>query len=621
MIGRIIGNRYEILEQLGEGGMSLVYKARCTLLNRTVTIKILRPEFTGDQEFVNRFRREAQAVAKLSHPNIVSVYDVGEDNGIYYIVMEYVEGKTLKEVIREEGPLSPQRAVAIAEQICLALEHAHENGIVHRDIKPHNILISRDGRVKVTDFGIARAVSSATVTQAGTVLGSVHYFSPEQARGEVTGTYSDLYSLGVVMYEMVTGRVPFDGETPVAIALKHIQEQPVPPSALNPQVTPELEKVILRAMDKNLDRRYRSAREMLADLKTVLSGRIDERTRALPVPPPAEETRVLTPEEYLRMQEENQPKKKKMRRGAKIALILAGILFFVGLGIALNLLLAVPDVVVPDVRGMTLDQAERILEERGLRALVIDQQYSSEVPAGQVISQVPEPGRKVKKGRTVNLVLSKGVETVSVPDVRGKEVQYARFALEDRGFKVEITYEFSDTVPQDRVIDQAPEPGSWVEKGSTVTLTVSKGKEPKFVTVPDLVGRTLEEAKKLLEDLGLSLNDEIGRQSSDEYFKDRVISQEPAAGTQLQEGEAVKVTVSNGPGPEKKEARIWVKNPDSNFHTISIFVIDSRGKTEVYRKTFAPGEEDQVTVVYYGGNARYEVWQDDKPTDQKGTLP
>ncbi|HHW43609.1 MAG TPA: Stk1 family PASTA domain-containing Ser/Thr kinase, partial [Desulfotomaculum sp.] len=293
MIGKQLGNRYEILEQLGGGGMAIVYKGRDTFLNRLVTIKMLRPEFSSDQDFTRRFRREAQAVASLSHPHIVSIYDVGQEEGVQYLVMEYVDGEDLKTLIRREGALDAERAVQIALQVLEALEHAHENNIVHRDIKPHNILLTKSGRAKLTDFGIAREATAATVTQTDTIVGSVHYLSPEQARGEVAGPKSDIYSLGVVLYEMLTGTVPFAGDSPISVAIKHIQEEPEPPSRRNPAIPPALEQVVLRALAKNPGQRFASAREMAIHLEDIFRGNAEEATRFIPVDEMA--TRVIKP--------------------------------------------------------------------------------------------------------------------------------------------------------------------------------------------------------------------------------------------------------------------------------------------------------------------------------------
>lgn len=379
--------------------MALVYKARCTLLQRIVTIKVLRPEFTSDPDFVDRFRNEAQAVARLSHPNIVGIYDVGEENGIHYIVMEYIEGRNLKEVIHEKGALPVNEAVNIAKQICDALSHAHENGIIHRDIKPHNILLANNGRVKVTDFGIARAVTASTITQHGTILGSVHYISPEQAKGQPATAQSDLYSAGVVLYEMLTGKVPFEADTPVSVALKHIQEKPAIPSTVNPQVTPELDKVILRAMEKDPGLRYQTAKSMADDLNTVLLGRISDETKAIDMDEFA--TKVMpvvsdTGQEGGTGESRKERRRKRVRPMVKVyaAVIILGIL--IGLAYGLNAFMYVPEVEVPDVTNMPLDTALRALEAIGLKAEFTRQNHP-EVEAGNVISQEPGPGRKLKE--------------------------------------------------------------------------------------------------------------------------------------------------------------------------------------------------------------------------------
>ncbi|WP_052218743.1 Stk1 family PASTA domain-containing Ser/Thr kinase [Thermincola ferriacetica] len=620
-VGQFLGNnRYEILSQLGGGGMALVYKARCTLLQRIVTIKVLRPEFTSDPDFVDRFRNEAQAVARLSHPNIVGIYDVGEENGIHYIVMEYIEGRNLKEVIHEKGALPVNEAVNIAKQICDALSHAHENGIIHRDIKPHNILLANNGRVKVTDFGIARAVTASTITQHGTILGSVHYISPEQAKGQPATAQSDLYSAGVVLYEMLTGKVPFEADTPVSVALKHIQEKPAIPSTVNPQVTPELDKVILRAMEKDPGLRYQTAKSMAADLNTVLLGRISDETKAIDMDEFA--TKVMpvvsdTGQEGGTGESRKERRRKRVRPMVKVyaAVIILGIL--IGLAYGLNAFMYVPEVEVPDVTNMPLDTALRTLEAIGLKAEFTRQNHP-EVEAGNVISQEPGPGEKIKKNRTVMLYVSSGPKMVEVPDVGQKDIEAAKIDLENKGFKYNIKESYSDEVVEGAVISQLPEAGEKAPEGSTVTLEVSKGREPRYVIVPNLIGLTLSEAKKKIEAANLILSQDIGQEESTEYEAGIVIRQDPVSGErQVLEGTEVKVVLSRGPGPEAKTARVEMKVPnDGSTHNVKIVVTDVTGTREAYNKTLNPGEQVSEIITYYK-EARIEVWMDGTLLEEK----
>lgn len=622
MIGKILGNRYEIIEQLGGGGMALVYKAKCTLLNRIVTVKVLRPEFTSDQEFVDRFRREAQSVAKLSHPNIVSVYDVGEEDGIYYIIMEYIDGRTLKEVIMEKGKLPVNEAVQISEQICQGIGHAHENGIVHRDIKPHNILITKSGLVKVTDFGIARAVTAATVTHTGNIIGSVHYFSPEQAKGEDAGVRSDIYSAGVVLYEMLTGKVPFDGETPISVAIKHIQEKPVPPSHIERDISPELERVVMRAMEKDPILRYQTAFEMASDLKTVLEGRISNQTRVMPLDEFA--TKVLPAEALAKelgksVPDQAQPaKKKKLKPKAKAAIIGGILLLLILAFFGIRNYLIVPDVTVPDVTKMSFADANRTLKDRGLSGHITDYEFSADVPKDRVVDTSPKPGDKVKKGRVISLTVSKGVKMAAVPDVRKKTLTDAQYELKDAGFKVSTIYEYNNDLPKDTVIDQDPSQDTNSPIGSVVTLRVSKGQQ---VIVPDLTGKTLDDAKTILQKYGYDLDSNVTRKSSNDYVKDQIIDQNPKPGSPLDQGKTVSVVVSDGPGPATnktpKTANVQVTVTDSQPQEIVIYVTDDTGRSEVYRKVLQSGQTVVVPVSYYGKGIA-EVYQAGKQTQ---TLP
>ena len=496
--GKLLGSRYEIIEKIGNGGMATVYKAKDLVLKRYVAVKILREEYTTDNEFIKRFNTEAESAASLTHPNIVSVYDVGKEGNLYYIVMELIKGKTLKEIIVEDGRMGWKWSVKIAKQIAQALETAHRNNIIHRDIKPHNIIITEDGTAKVTDFGIAKAVSNSTITAFGTTIGSVHYFSPEHARGGYTDAKSDLYSLGVVLYEMVTGRVPFDADTPVSVALKHMQEKPVPPIELNPAIPQSLNDLILKAMEKDPNMRYSTATEMIEDLDKILKN------------PEAEVGVVDKSQARARriQQEENQTNQSKFaklkkyleeHKGVKIALIVAIflIVFIASIGITLGVLNSgkPKDILLPIFTNLTLDEAKAKAEEVKLNLNVSEEKYDVQIEEGKIISQDPkyQPNFTVKEGSTVNVVVSKGQEIVKVTKLVGKTKDEARKELKDLGLEMEIEEVNSDDVEPGIVIEQDKQEGEEVLAGTKIKLKVSLGIEK--VEVPDLKGLSEDEAK------------------------------------------------------------------------------------------------------------------------------
>jgi serine/threonine protein kinase len=500
--GKLLGSRYEIIEKIGNGGMATVYKAKDLVLKRYVAVKILREEYTTDNEFIKRFNTEAESAASLTHPNIVSVYDVGKEGNLYYIVMELIKGKTLKEIIVEDGRMGWKWSVKIAKQIAQALETAHRNNIIHRDIKPHNIIITEDGTAKVTDFGIAKAVSNSTITAFGTTIGSVHYFSPEHARGGYTDAKSDLYSLGVVLYEMVTGRVPFDADTPVSVALKHMQEKPVPPIELNPAIPQSLNDLILKAMEKDPNMRYSTATEMIEDLDKILKN------------PEAEVGVVDKSQARARriQQEDNQTNQSKFakfkkyleeHKGVKIALIVAIflIVFIASIGITLGVLNSgkPKDILLPNFTNLILDEAKAKAEEVKLNLNVSEEKYDVQIEEGKIISQDPPEGYKyqpnftVKEGSTVNVVVSKGQEIVKVTKLVGKTKDEARKELKDLGLEMEIEEVNSDDVEPGIVIEQDKQEGEEVLAGTKIKLKVSLGIEK--VEVPDLKGLSEDEAK------------------------------------------------------------------------------------------------------------------------------
>ncbi len=504
--------------------MATVYKAKCLVLNRYVAVKILRDEFTTDEEFIKRFNIEAQAAASLTHPNIVSVYDVGNEGNLYYIVMELVKGKTLKEIIVEDGALGWKWSVKVAMQIASALEMAHRNNIIHRDIKPHNIIITEDGVAKVTDFGIAKAVSNSTITAFGTTIGSVHYFSPEHARGGFTDAKSDLYSLGVVMYEMVTGRVPFDSDTPVSVALKHMQEEPIEPIVLKPDLPKSVNDIILKAMKKNTEERYASATEMLKDLERALK-QPDGNFVFGDEPDNFKTQRIdldyITKSEQRSKENKEEPKGKfaKMKKFFEehkaikiICIILACILVFSlamgGTYLALTLGRA-KEVQVPDLSNMTLEQAQEEAKKLKIKIQVQEEKYHLEIPEGQIIEQDPkyQNNYKIKEGSTIKVIVSKGQEIVKMPKVVGLKRDEAINLLKETGLEYEVKEENSDDIEKGIVIKQETEAGKEIQQddeipaGTKIIIRVSMGIEQ--VEVPDLSGKTESEAKTAISNAKL----------------------------------------------------------------------------------------------------------------------
>ncbi len=561
--GKLLGNRYEMIEKIGNGGMATVYRATDKILKRDVAVKILRDEFTTDEEFIKRFEVEAQSAARLTHPNIVSIYDVGVEDNLHYIVMELIQGKTLKEIIVEEkGPLPWKWSVNVAIQIASALETAHRNNIIHRDIKPHNIIITEDGIAKVTDFGIAKAVSNSTITAFGTTIGSVHYFSPEHARGGFTDAKSDLYSLGVVMYEMVTGRVPFDADTPVSVALKHMQEEPEEPIELNPNLPTSVNKIILKAMQKDTTLRYQSATEMLRDLRKSLKDPDGDFVEEEEYDPTAKTQKINTDMygNLLDEEKENQGKNKKDKKDKKdgkfksfikkhkalsifIGLIL---LFAISLGGTMAVLNITnpPEVSMPNVVGLSREEAQKEIEEANLVFEVSSEEYNKDVPEGFVISQDPaymENYNKVKEGSTVSVVISKGQEKTTVPNVEGKERAEAIKLLEDANLKAEVVEETSRTVEEGYVISQETDPDSEAYAGDTVVIHVSTGTGIKQVTVISVVGQDEATAKSNLENLGLKVN--VTYQDSNSN-NGKVTRQSIEANKVVDEGTTITLTVN-----------------------------------------------------------------------------
>lgn len=581
--GQLLKERYRIIEKIGSGGMADVYLAEDIVLNRKVAVKVMHENLASDENFVRRFKREAQAAANLNHPNIVSVYDWGSENSTYFIVMEYIVGKTLKDIVRERGVLPLEYGLDIAKQIASALAFAHRHEVIHRDIKPHNIIITDDGLVKVADFGIARA-KSGSITDTGPVMGSVHYLSPEQAQGLPATELSDIYSLGVVMYEMFTGSLPFEGESAIAIAMKHASEDPVPPSKLNPRITPELEAIILKAMAKDPFDRYQSAEGILNDLKRLSQGKSVEATKQS-----YDKTIVIRPSKA----------EKKTGRKASSVFLFTTVLLLVALGVvfagyAYLSRVSAKYVEVPKLIDLNVEEAKKILEERGLKLKIAGKEYSSTYEEGKIIKQMPSPGQKLEKGREVKVVISLGERPVNVPDLIGKSELEAGQILGELGLRIgNVSYEYSDEIPEDRIMKQSPTPGSKVPKGSAVDIVISKGIE--VVIVPDVTGLSLEKAKELIKKAGLTF--EIIEEESETYEKGKVIRQSPSPGDNAKKGDKVLLVVSSGPafvtvpnliGMDSMSARNQITNLGLEVEVIDVEVLDENQVGKVVQQTPDP---------------------------------
>lgn len=557
MSSRLLSGRYELLEKIGDGGMAVVYKGKDRLLNRFIAIKILRPEFTKDASFVENFKRESQAAAGLSHPNIVSVYDVGKEGNINYIVMELVEGKNLSTIIAEEAPLDYRRVIDLTKQVASALRIAHKNKIIHRDVKPHNIMVTSDGVAKLADFGIAKAVNDATLSTNSKVIGSVHYFSPEQARGNYVDERSDIYSLGIVMYEMLTGRVPFDGDNPVSIALKHINEEIVPPHEYVDGIPPALERAVLKATNKFQTNRFNSADELIEELdniefvtKVVGNSIFAEASNEVArkrsdLEDPSEDEELLSNRKGKKAKKNkkqgNSSRKKKIIR---IALALAAILL-IALGVAFATGKFSGKAKVPDLSDMTYKEAKKAADDAGFKIEKGKAVYSSEISEGHVVEQNPAGGEEAKKGSTIKVNLSKGSKDGTVPNLVGQNYKKVEKDLKKAGYKLGIVKSETSNKPEGTILSQDPAAGSNADKGTKINITISDGKGKDKGTVPSVTGKSLEEAKAAIRNAGFSVGN-ITYDESNVYGNGYVMWQQYAANTSLEKGQTIDIEVSKG---------------------------------------------------------------------------
>lgn len=639
MIGKVLGNRYEIIEQIGNGGMALVYKAKCRLLDRFVAIKILKDEFIDDEEFIIKFKRESQAAASLSHPNIVNIYDVGvEDDGnkkIHYIVMEYINGKNLKEILKENGAFSLEDTINYSLQIAEALQNAHKNLIVHRDIKPQNIMVTNDKRLKVTDFGIARAVTASTVTTSSNVLGSVHYFSPEQARGGYTDEKSDIYSLGIVMYEMITGKLPYDGDSAISVALKHVQDDIVPPRQLDNTIPVALESIILKCVQKRQADRYNNIGNLIKDLKNInimdiihvpIVESVDFNTRIIP---------VIKDESEIDMSDYNKTNKNKSKKNKKSS---GGLMIFLGILLAFLLVtivtlgmsrlqgfLKTEEIIVPNIIGKNQDIAKSEIEGLGLKFIVLGKVKDAKFEKNQVVTQ-SEPGKsKVKKGFPIEVTISEGVDALKVPNVVNTELKEAEELIKSAGLTVgKPTYEFSPTIPINLIIRQKPEAFENVEQGTKVEFVISQGTEVKNVIMIKVVGKDINIARSELAALGLIL-DNVKYESNDNIVKDIVIWQEYDSGNELETGTAVDLIVSKGPNEEPEEPTIdkpvvpvetsitFTLTPPQEKPTTEIKVVRTQdGVTTIVYKKNHNADDGEIVIPLMGKKGdQFDILYDD----------
>ncbi len=624
LIGRTLNNRYQIVERIGVGGMAEVYRAQDSVLGRTVAVKVMLPQYAEDPSFAARFRQEAASAANLSSPYIVNVYDWGQDSGTYYIVMEYVRGSDLKTAIKQRGPINQRKVAEIGSQVCQALSVAHNMDIIHRDIKPQNIMVQPDGNVKVMDFGIARAKNS-DAEKTSAVLGTAHYISPEQAQGKDLSSTSDIYSLGIVLYESVTGQLPFDGPDAVSVAMKQVQEAPVAPSQIKPDIDPSLEAIIMKAIEKDPANRFQTAQEMRGALNDFLAGRpvsfgdyTSARTAVIGAPsvPPVDHgacsagsTSVMPTvdqPEYganahgvsaSRSYREDQTAAKPKKKGALVAIaVVAAIAVIAAIAFAL-VSRGSGDITVPDVTGKTQAEAASALSSAGLSVGNVTEVYSDTVDAGKVISTDPKSGTKASEGAKVNLTISQGAEKVKVPDLENMTAKEARAALQKLGLKDSAgTAEYSDSVEKNHVARQDPAAGSEVEKGATITYYLSAGKEG--TDVPDVRGKSEGDATALLTNAGFKVTSQY--ESSSTVDEGKVISQTPDAGSSAKEGDTINITVSTGKSTHSVSASA---GSGGSVSPGSVTVDDGGSATF----TVTPSSGYKVDSVYDNYGASYSV--------------
>jgi eukaryotic-like serine/threonine-protein kinase len=643
LIGKRLSGRYKVLEMIGGGGMANVYLAHDMILDRDVAVKMLRLDFANDEEFIRRFRREAQSATSLAHPNIVSIYDVGEENDLYYIVMEYVEGQTLKQYIQQSSPLQVEDTIEIMKQLTSAISHAHQNHIIHRDIKPQNILVDRFGNVKITDFGIAMALSATSITQTNSVLGSVHYLSPEQARGGMANKKSDVYSLGIVMFELLTGRLPFSGESAVSIALKHLQSETPSVRRWNPNIPQSVENIVLKATAKDSFHRYNNVDEMEEDLRTALdSERLnelkfvipvdDEATKAIPVITNDRPLQNLG-ETMVHSQDKNKvndvdPKGKEKKRKKWPIILISTFLVLSLLGLFTFLvlpgLISPKDVTIPDVSGLELEEAIEKIESAGLQ---VDEEIEStheEIEEGIVIKTNPEEGSTVKEDTAINIYISIGKDKFEIPDYTGRKYEDVMRILDNQDFKDIKIKEVFDVSDNGTILSQKPESGEEIVPEDTILeFEVSKG--PEKIILIDLTESNAKGAQDYVDSVGLTLD------ASEEKYDDtipagNIISQSPPPGTEMKKGDTVSVIISKGK-EEKPHKTVpidilieYTGTEPGQEQKVTIYIEDVNRSMLIPAETFPIFATTHKTIellVPYDGDAGYKVYRDDNVIYEK----
>jgi len=640
MIGKLLNDRYKIKKQRGSGGMALVYEAQDILLDRKVAIKMLRPEFVSDEDFINKFRHEAKAVARITHPNVVSIYDIVESEESLYLVMEYIEGKDLKSLIKERGQLSVVEALDIANQVTAGVEVAHENNIVHCDIKPHNILITDNNQVKVTDFGIARAVSSSTMTITDTIMGSAHYFSPEQAQGKEINTYSDIYSIGVVLYEMLSGRVPFKGESPISVALKHIQKEPKELKEVFPSVPEEVNELVMKTLSKEPEDRQESASQLREEIIMAIKNiEASDQFKEEKTGEEGSQTKILNKSDIKKegLEKEKEQDKKvnsktsktdksfftpEKKKGFKlnkwviwalVVVILASASVF-GLVYFFKVYTEVPIVKVPNLVEKEFSEAEDIAAQQGLDLEKSEEAvFHNDIEEGYIVTQEPKPGERIKQTRNVVVTVSKGPKIVELPDFNNRPLREAEVILDNLGLSLqEVSYEYSEQYRENYIISQSPEPGSETEINTQVELVVSKGPQPIMVTMPSLLGVDKERAFNLIQRNGLKVG-KLNYGKSTRYEEGLIMNQQYEAGENVPENSTVDLGISTGlvnKGDfQEHKTNIGINIVGSNNQEIKIVVKDSNGEEVAYQKTHSPGEYVNETI-YSVGPTVLEIYRD-----------
>ncbi len=616
MSEKILAERYHLVEQIGIGGMAIVYRAIDQRTGHNVAVKVLRPEFNQDAEFVSRFQREAEAASKMTHHNIVNLLDVGMDGDNRYLVMEYVQGKTLKELIKEKGRLSPQVAAQITIRILSALQHAHQNGIIHRDIKPQNILVHADGHIKVSDFGIARMANSSTLTKGDSVMGSVHYFSPEQASGQVAGVTSDLYSVGVVMYEMLTGHVPFDGDSPVAVAMQHLHARPAPIENFAPDSPPAINHVCMMAMEKNPKYRYQSAREMAAELRMALEGRVEKmlpRVVDKPIAPPPAPAPAPKADDSARYHPARKPSARHRGLWVLFTLLMtAAVCYGLYMGGAAIYEKVVNSTTVPYFVGMEVTAAQRSAQRAGLNPEIVEINHPT-VSEGMVILQAPEADSTLRKGDSVVLTVSKGPSSQTLPKLEGMTTQDAINTLQPMGITLMVLERVVSTrVQADVIISQSPEAGVQCKSGDIVEVTVSGG----VAYVPSLEGQTFSAAQERLQAAGVTLSSDVTYvDTADAALHNTIATQSPAADTAVIQGAKVTLSVYRVPSM-LASARVILDLPQAEGLTAVRITLSSGGsEVTVYQGEFTANASRHPEVeltAQEAGDYTYRVYFNEK---------